>query len=45
VIDHFGHFSAKQSIDALGFRGALRLIEQGKSWNKLSRVYRMTNAV
>ncbi len=44
VIDHFGHFSTKQSVDAPGFRGALRLIEEGKAWIKLSGVYRVTDA-
>ncbi len=42
VFDHMGHMSTKYGINTKGFQAMLRLLEQGKSWAKVSGAYRFT---
>lgn len=43
VIDHMGHVSAEKGLNNPGLRSLLRLLDNGRTWVKLSGAYRLTH--
>jgi predicted TIM-barrel fold metal-dependent hydrolase len=44
VVDHFGRPDPKLGIRCAGFQGLLRLMENGRTWVKVSGIYRLGRA-
>lgn len=42
VVDHMGHVQTRQGLAQPGFQALLRLVENGRTWVKLSGNYRMS---